>query len=161
MNMVRLIYMSHFTKSVNPNDIQDILATSRKNNEEWGITGALCYDPKFFLQCIEGPRDRINALYRQILSDSRHQDVTLLEYSDIHQRKFAKWSMAYIRVNELTGSIVLKYGASKTFSPFAMTGHQALGFIEEIAREREDYLAKEAAKLLPERQDRQDSVLVG
>ncbi|MCP4454280.1 MAG: BLUF domain-containing protein [Planctomycetes bacterium] len=31
MNMVRLIHMSHFNGSANPNDIQDILAISRKN----------------------------------------------------------------------------------------------------------------------------------
>lgn len=148
MNLVRLIYMSQFSRSVNPNDIQDILAVSRKNNEAWGITGVLCYDPNCFLQCLEGPRDRVNALYKQILSDDRHHEVTLLEYSDIHQRKFEKWSMAFVRIDELTESIVIKYSETKTLKPYDMTGQQALGFIEEIAREREDYLAKEAAKLL-------------
>jgi hypothetical protein len=132
---------------VNPNDIQDILATSRRNNQTWGITGVLCYDPKCFLQCLEGPRNRINALYKQILCDERHHEVTLLEYSDIHQRKFEKWSMAYVRIDELTESIVLKYSETRAFKPFSMTGKQALGFIEEIAREREGYLAREAAKL--------------
>ncbi len=98
MNMVRLIYMSHFNGSANPHDIQDILAISRKNNEEWGITGALCYNPNYFLQCLEGPRDSVNTLYKQILCDERHQEVTLLEYCDIHERKFEKWSMAYARI---------------------------------------------------------------
>ena len=148
MNVVRLIYVSHFSGSVNPNDIQDILAISRKNNEAWGITGALCYDQNFFLQCLEGPRERVNTLYRQILSDERHQQVTLLDYSDLHQRRFAKWSMAYARIDESTESIILKYSGSKVFAPFSMTSKQALGLIEDIVKEREEYLAHEAAKLL-------------
>ena len=147
MNMVRLIYMSHFNGSANPNDIQDILAISRKNNEEWGITGALCYDPNYFLQCLEGPRNHVNSLYKQILFDERHQEVTLLEYCDIHARKFEKWSMAYARIDELTESIILKYSGSKVFTPYSMTAKQALGFIEDMAKERQEHLAHEAARL--------------
>jgi hypothetical protein len=148
MNVVRLIYVSHFSGSVNPNDIQDILSISRKNNEGWGITGALCYDPNFFLQCLEGPRDRVNSLFKQIICDERHQQVTLLEYSDIHQRKFANWSMAYARIDESTESIILKYSGSRVFTPFSMNSQQALGFIEDTVKEREEYLAHEAAKLI-------------
>ena len=148
MNMVRLIYVSHFNGNANPNDIQDILATSRKNNDQRGITGALCYDSKHFLQCLEGPRDHVNALYNHILCDERHQDVTLLEYSDIHERRFEKWSMAYSRIDELTEGIIYKYSATREFNPFSMTAKQALGFIGDMAKEREEYLAQEAAKLL-------------
>jgi hypothetical protein len=147
MSMVRLIYVSHFNGSANPNDIQDILAISRKNNEKRGLTGALCYDPDYFLQCLEGPRDHVNALYKQILCDERHQEVTLLEYCDIHERRFEKWSMAYARIDELTESIILKYSASKVFAPFSMTAKQALGFIEDMAKERAEHLAHEAARL--------------
>jgi len=147
MNMVRLIYTSHFNGSANPNDIQDILATSSKNNEEWGITGALCYDPNYFLQCLEGPRNHVNRLYKQILCDERHQEVTLLEYSDLHKRTFEKWSMAYARIDDSTESVILKYSGSKVFAPYSMTSQQALGFIEDMVKEREEYLAHEAARL--------------
>jgi hypothetical protein len=147
MNLVRLIYTSRFTRSVNPNDIQDILEISRKNNEAWGITGVLCYDPNCFLQCLEGPREQVNQLYSHIVGDPRHQHVTLLEYADIHQRTFEKWSMAYVRIDELTESILLKFSVGKVFDPFSLTAPQALGLIKEIAREREEYLATEAAKI--------------
>ena len=71
----------------------------------------------------------------------------MLEYCDIHERKFEKWSMAHARIDELTESIILKYSASKVFAPFSMTAKQALGFIEDMAKEREEHLAHEVARL--------------
>ncbi len=56
--------------------------------------------------------------------------------------------MAYARVDELSEAVILKYSASKVFTPFSMTAKQALGLIEDIVKEREEYLAHEAAKLI-------------
>jgi hypothetical protein len=140
MKMVRLIYTSRFSFGVGPNDIQAILAVSRVNNESKGVTGVLCYDPRFFLQCIEGPRDAVNELYRNIVADPRHENVTLLEYADIDERVFENWAMAYVRADALTQSITLKYSAGKAFDPFAMSAKQALGLMERISRERQRFL---------------------
>lgn len=140
--MVRLLYTSRMAGGVVRDDLSDIVQTSRKNNEKQGITGALCYSTLFFLQCLEGPSDVINELYGSIIRDARHVDVTLLAYSDIHQRIFAKWAMAYIRANEVESLILRKYSAQCTFDPFAMSAEQALGFLAEIAAEREASLTK-------------------
>ncbi len=160
MSMVRLIYMSQFDSTVNPNDMQNILETSRQNNKNWGITGVLCYAPHCFLQCLEGPRDHVNELYNHIISDERHENVTLLQYTEITERNFTKWSMAFIRIDESTEPIILKYSQSKTFDPFSMTALQAQGFIGEIALDHEAYLARQAARLFPEPEDHSDPVLV-
>ena len=142
MSMVRLIYASRFARGVGPNDIQDIVRVSRKHNEEIGVTGVLCYDPHFFLQCLEGDRDAVNELYNHIIRDERHKNIRLLEYSDIDERVFPSWSMAYIRIDEITRPILLKYGTTATFDPFTMSARQSLGFIQEIAAERHKFLEK-------------------
>lgn len=140
--MVRLIYASRMASGVLHDDLNDILQTSRRNNEKQGITGVLCYSATGFLQCLEGPSDFINELYGRIIRDDRHVDVTLLAYSDIHQRSFAKWAMAYIRADEVDGLIIRKYSAQLTFDPFAMSAEQALGFLVETAAERETHLTQ-------------------
>jgi len=147
MSLVRLIYASRFSHGVGPNDIQDILTVSRENNTELGITGVLCYDPAFFLQCLEGDRHKVNELYGNILRDKRHHDVVILEYSDIHKRFFSKWSMAYVRIDEMTKPILLRYGSTDTFDPYQMTSDQCLGFIMDVAEEREAFLEQERQKL--------------
>ncbi len=140
--MVRLVYASRMASGVVHDDLSDILQTSRRNNEKQGITGALCYSAVGFLQCLEGSSDVINKLYGSIIRDARHVDVTLLAYCDIHQRIFAKWAMAYIRADEVESLILRKYSAQCTFDPFAMSAEQALGFLAEIAVEREASLTK-------------------
>ena len=140
MKLVRLIYASSLAAKAGPREIQIIIETAQTNNPEKGITGALCYDATYFLQCIEGPRMAINQLYRVILEDKRATEVILLEYSDIHERIFPKWSMAYVKADELTEQIVMRYGANKTFNPYAMSGEQALGFMVQLAREKDRFM---------------------
>jgi hypothetical protein len=140
--MVRLIYASRMAGGLEHKELDDIIRTSRIKNEKRAVTGALCYSARGFLQCLEGPGDVINELYGYIIRDERHVDVTLLEYTDIHQRSFARWAMAYVRADEVDGLIVRKYCAQRTFDPFAMSAQQALGFLAEIAAERESSLSK-------------------
>ena len=135
--MVSLVYASRMASGVVHDELDDIMQTSRENNEKHGITGALCYSALGFLQCLEGPSDVINELYGKIIRDDRHVDVTLLAYSGIHQRRFAKWAMAYIRAEQVDNLILRKYCAQCTFDPFAMSAEQALGFLAGIAVDRE------------------------
>jgi hypothetical protein len=147
MSLVRLIYASRLTSGVGANDIQDVLRVSRENNEQSGITGVLCYDPAFFLQCLEGERMKVNELYADILGDPRHRDVIILEFSDIDRRMFSSWSMAYVRLDEMTKPILLKYGPTATFDPYTMSGRQCVAFIQEVAEERQAFLEKEQQRL--------------
>jgi hypothetical protein len=146
VHLVRLIYVSRFSAGVNRKALESILSVSRIQNRKKGITGVLCYAPGLFLQCLEGPRDAVNALYARILADSRHRSPTLLAYEDIHIRMFECWSMAYVRSEDLTGDLLLKFGSDRTFDPFAMSARQALGFLSRIALDRRRFLDQAVRK---------------
>ncbi|MBN2840596.1 MAG: BLUF domain-containing protein, partial [Coriobacteriia bacterium] len=102
MGLVRLTYASRLMPELGPSDLWDILKTAREHNSAAFITGMLCYDAGSFLQCLEGERDTVNALYRAIIADSRHSDVTLLEYGEIEHRIFSRWAMAYLKPEAIT-----------------------------------------------------------
>lgn len=140
MNMVRLTYASHLAPGCGFEEIQKIAEVSRKRNEEKAVTGALCYDRHSFLQCLEGSRDTVNEIYRYILTDERHEDVTLLEYTEIQHRDFERWSMAYARTDDIEKHILLKYSTGHTFDPFSMSAEQARGFMVEISNERTRFI---------------------
>lgn len=140
MQLVRLIYVSRFAAGLNRKDLENILRVSRALNRRKGITGVLCYAPGLFLQCLEGPRAAVNELYGRIVSDRRHRQPTLLAYEDINVRMFECWSMAYVRTEDLSVEILLKYGAGRGFDPFAMSARQALGFLARIALDRRRFL---------------------
>ena len=132
MYMVRLVYVSRLAKACDPDCIGDIMAESEEHNKNAHITGLLCYDSRFFLQCLEGPRDKVNEVYRHIMVDKRNTNVTLLDYSDIHEREFAHWAMAFVRVEDIDQEVILKFNAGPTFDPYLMSAEQAIGLLKAL-----------------------------
>ena len=76
--MYRLIYVSRSVTRFPP-DIKAILASSRKNNAEFGITGALCFLDGVYCQYLEGEKISLENLYQILLADPRHESLKLIE----------------------------------------------------------------------------------
>lgn len=128
--MIRLIYAS---RSVNlgPMDIKDILASSRANNQQLGVTGALCLANGIFLQCLEGERAVVNALYHRILADRRHKGSEILGYEEIVKRTFTGWNMGLIASSNDNTELFLKYSSVAAFDPFSMSSAGLTEFFQE------------------------------
>jgi hypothetical protein len=122
MFLVRLIYTSKTSSHFAPEDIENILEKARINNRKNNVTGLLCFNNKFFLQCLEGSRQTVNNTYHQILNDKRHSDIIMLSYSEIVEREFEQWSMGYMPQSSLTDSLNLKYSGTPNFGPYDMSG---------------------------------------
>lgn len=148
-SLVRLIYASHMTRACRPKDIMDIVEVSRKNNKRMGVTGALCFSSKGFLQCLEGPREAVNELYRRIVQDTRNVDCALVSYEPIRYRKFREWTMACVRSNEVDRHILSRYGVVRTFDPCELDGEQAIGLLADISRERTQFMSNAMSRRTP------------
>lgn len=122
MFLVRLIYTSKTSSHFGPEDIENILEKARSNNLKNNVTGLLCFNNKYFLQCLEGSREKVNNTYHQILNDKRHSDIIMLNYSEIAEREFEQWSMGYMPQTSLTDAINLKYSGTPNFDPYEMSG---------------------------------------
>lgn len=146
MALARLIYVSRMTEECDMESLQRILTVSRRNNLAKGITGVLFYDPKFFLQCLEGPVEVVNELYANILRDGRHTRVTLLEYHDTDRRLFGNWAMAFLRLNDLTPEMMAQAGCSGRFDPFTLGSEEARGFLIAIVGQRQAQLESQKEK---------------
>jgi hypothetical protein len=133
MKLARLIYASSASKKNTPEILQSIYNNSKSSNNEYNISGVLCYSTDYFLQCIEGPIESVNSLYKNILFDKRHTDVTLIEYVDIDVRNFEKWNMAYINFDSLEKKLIFKYSNNETFNPYNLNRKQALLFLKDIS----------------------------
>ncbi len=131
--LIRLLYASRATQPIDDKVIGDILQLSRKNNPEAGITGVLCVcQGGVYMQVIEGGREKVNALYARILSDPRHEAVTILAYDEITQRQFPSWSMGKVELAKVNAAVVLKYSETPTFDPLSISGEAALRLLEEL-----------------------------
>lgn len=91
----RLVYASRAAHSLGNLHLFNLLLQARAKNKRLGITGHLLYLDGGFTQCIEGPPNAIEDLWRSILDDERHHSVQLTTRHPITERRFADWSMAF------------------------------------------------------------------
>ena len=132
--LVRLLYASRSATEIDEPLIASILEHSRKYNLEHGITGILCTasPSNVFLQLLEGGRGAVNALYGNIVRDPRHCDVTLLDYAEITERRFAGWRMGRVNLNRINQGTILRFSESAVLDPFTMSGPTALALLDEL-----------------------------
>lgn len=133
--LVQLLYASRATDGIDDGLLHSIVERSRAKNLEHGITGILCAYPDggLFLQVLEGARREVNNLYVNLVRDRRHQDVTILRYADIAERRFSAWRMGSVDLKKVNLSTILRYSEKPVLDPFSMTGDGALALLEELA----------------------------
>ncbi|MDA0330253.1 MAG: BLUF domain-containing protein [Gemmatimonadetes bacterium] len=132
--LVRLLYASRGVEPINQSVLDSILQQSRAQNAEMGITGVLCAyeDGNGFLQALEGGRSEVNRLYNKIVCDDRHTDVVLLDYAEIHERRFANWRMGRIDLGRVNPSVLLRYCEHPRLDPTSLTARAAMAMLEEL-----------------------------
>lgn len=130
--IVRMLYASRAAAPLGPAVIEEILAQSRRNNPPRGITGILCFSADQFIQVLEGGRDEVCELFNTLVRDPRHEQVRLLSYEEILERRFASWTMGHVDIEKVNPSLLLKYAEKATFNPFAISSRASMALLEEL-----------------------------
>lgn len=130
--LARLLYASRLSTAAGADAIDSILAQSRRKNPDLGITGVLCHGGKVFMQVLEGGREPVNALYNKIAADTRHEQVILLHYEEIAERRFGNWTMGQVNLAKINPSVLLKYLEKPELDPYCVPGRASLALVEEL-----------------------------
>jgi len=132
--LVRLMYASRASGAIDQEVLAAILRKSKAHNPTVGVTGALILCPAsgVFLQVLEGGRAAVNALYNRIAADKRHQDVVLLSYEEIDERRFAVWSMGQVNMARLNPALLLKYSETATLDPYKVPARASMALFDEL-----------------------------
>lgn len=88
------IYTSVQAHPLVNSEISQLIHHSREKNIEHGLTGVLLHVNDTFFQVLEGSAEAIDSLYKKILQDPRHTNITRIIYETIPRRYFADSSMA-------------------------------------------------------------------
>jgi len=140
--LCRLIYFSRLAGRISKVDLKNILTRSRVNNARVDVTGALCFDNRFFLQILEGRRLHVNRVFARIVGDPRHSDVSLITFTPVAERLFPSWSMMFIGADQLTRDTCRRFCGVEAFRPERLTAERATALVR--------YLAEGAPKVLVE-----------
>ena len=126
-DLYRLVYLSAATEEFAEEDLNEILRTSRRNNQRRGITGMLLYSDGGFIQALEGPRDEVLDLYETIKQDPRHGSTIKLIDGPTEERDFSEWEMGFKQVDAKTANL-------KGFSHFLKDPSPTTASRKELAR---------------------------
>ncbi len=137
MKLVRLIYASRLQAPLTKAATQHILKTAERHNESAGITGYLCLSPHYALQCLEGAREDINALYNRIAKDARHTQCTLLRYVEPWRRLFPEWHMGYSDELSSAAPESTRWRGPNGFNPYLVDSDLIENVIEELCERTE------------------------
>ncbi|MBO6879639.1 BLUF domain-containing protein [Winogradskyella sp.] len=91
-----VIYQSKSQSHFAPMDIELMLMKAKRKNKRLKITGCIVYADNKFIQLIQGPKDAIIDLYKEIKADKRHFKVTTLLEQSTEQKIWSDWSMAML-----------------------------------------------------------------
>jgi len=130
--LVRLLYASRATAPLDPSVQEAILEQSRARNPKSGITGILCFSEHVFIQVLEGGRDEVCELYNTIARDDRHENVRILSFEEIRERRFGSWTMGQVNLAKVNASLLLKYGEHAELNPFTTSGQATMSLLDEL-----------------------------
>jgi hypothetical protein len=116
------------------NQVGDILAVSRRNNQRDGITGYLVSEGTWFLQILEGDHEKVMAALVRIRFDPRHSDVAVISTREIRTRSFPHWSMGGSVKTPAMRTIFRRHGLDR-LDPALVTAPSVLA----LAMDLQDY----------------------
>lgn len=97
----QIVYSSRETAPFTQESLTRLLMSSRKNNAQRFIIGALFYHKGSFLQILEGKRHQIEALTKIIQDDPRHMHFSIIKEKQVSKICFNKWSMSFVNPYKL------------------------------------------------------------
>ena len=104
-----ILYVSSATRPFPPEELVQLLAVSRGNNQRDGLSGMLAYRDGNFMQVLEGEEATVLAVYERIERDPRHAGVITLLRGHTPERQFPGWSMAFRDLSAAEGNTLPGY----------------------------------------------------
>ncbi len=105
LRLERLVYESTATGTTDSIlNLATILATSQRNNDRDGLTGALAAHRDRYIQVIEGSAQALDGLLRRLEGDPRHRDIVVFGREPVTIRLFSQWTMASAVITPARGA---------------------------------------------------------
>ncbi len=103
-----LVYVSSTSEVLKEAGIKKVFDYSTRWNIDHGISGFLVYKGGNFIQLLEGDEKMIKPLFKRILKDERHLNVTIILREQIPQRSFDGYECGFFtsQNDELTRGLL-------------------------------------------------------
>ena len=138
MPITRLTYYSqnHIDPQTAPpvRMLSSILSASNRNNKPLGLTGALIFDNQWFMQVLEGEREKVWRTFERISEDERHTDMIVAEVVESDSRTFGNWWMGLATRNSSTEHVFASFLNDGKLDPRRMAATEILALMTAVSR---------------------------
>ena len=116
------VYVSSALELFSPEQLRELLETSRRNNAARGVSGMLLYKDGNFLQVLEGREAAVLEIADRIHRDPRHHGIITLMEGFESEYQFREWSMGFCDLRSDEAKTMLGYSAflQSSFDPKAL-----------------------------------------
>lgn len=146
MTLARVVFFSRNlakeTGSSQAEMVKVMLATCVRHDSASGITGAVLFDHRHFLQAIEGDRTLVSNQLRAVFRDERQGGTTLMSFERIPKREFRGWTVGYAGHDEALDRVYLTYGVLPEFDPSRLSEENALHLLREVSQLDSRYIQR-------------------
>jgi len=99
--MRQLVYVSSASVNFSQPELLALLDKCRSNNTKLDLTGMLLFKDSNFIQALEGEEAVLESLFEKISKDHRHRGILKLFSTNIDERDFPDWSMAFKNLHDV------------------------------------------------------------
>ncbi|MFT7571546.1 MAG: hypothetical protein ACI9JL_002588 [Paracoccaceae bacterium] len=95
MSIRQVVYVSSGSREYTAAELEDVIATGRRNNAANDLTGILLYYHGNFMQPLEGAADAVEETFQRISADERHTGILKLQDTEVEARSFPDYAMGF------------------------------------------------------------------
>ena len=122
-SLIRLVYVSNISKKskLDPSLFEHIRSHAEDYNRKNNIKGMLCNNQTYFLQCLEGTKEKLLPLMDNIFKDNRHSKLKVTLLKPIDHYSFNDWRMRSLNLDDrlwLKDSLQANSPELRKFIPF-------------------------------------------
>ncbi|MFC7053516.1 BLUF domain-containing protein [Hansschlegelia quercus] len=148
MPLHRIVFYSSnetkLTSSSMRDFVRDVLDNCARLEAISGLTGALLFNERFFLQVMEGDKVAISEQMWKISQDERHSLMVILAAGAIPRRAFLTWTVGYAGRSPELDKLYLSYGPAPKFDPTRMTAASAVDLVQDFIKAEHGQMVKHA-----------------
>jgi hypothetical protein len=100
--LYNLVYCSRATDEMSERELASLMRVAKAKNRKRDITGLLVHSHGMFLQVLEGPREAVEELMRELYCDGRHDGIIRLQsLEDVRERLYPGWTMQLVEPGQI------------------------------------------------------------
>jgi hypothetical protein len=140
--MLQMLYVSGASRPLSTDEIEKILAVSRRNNLRDGVTGMLLWADGVFIQILEGEAKTVRSVFQRIEADDRHKNVMVVLEQAAGKRLFTQWSMGFKRLDEEMAADRKIFQISRAALKDRIVGDDGGLFLETVLAFSRDFMGE-------------------